>query len=158
MSTYGYVSDREIVSTSSASHFTVDFELVAPSSTCTRPRYDVRPPPRAIDLLMIVLDVCGAACTIFAPASWCWPSPAMATESTSPLACSPVMNTDGYFIVTLEPMLPSTHSMVAPSWHTARLVTRLYTLFDQFWMVVYRQRAFFFTMISTTAECSESEE
>ena len=55
-------------------------------------------------------------------------------------------------------MFPSIHSMVAPSCATARLVTRLYTLADQFWIVVYRQRAPFFTMISTTAECSESEE
>jgi hypothetical protein len=31
-------------------------------------------------------------------------------------------------------------------------------LFDQFWIVVYRQRAFFFTTISTTALCSESDE
>ena len=61
-------------------------------------------------------------------------------------------------MVTFEPMLPSTHSMVAPSAAVARLVTRLYTLFDQFWIVVYRTRAFFLTMISTTAECSESEE
>src|SRR6266513_5441707 len=51
----------------------------------------------------------------------------------------------GYFIVTLEPMLPSTHSMLAPAWTTARLVTRLYTLFDQFWIVVYRQCAPAFT-------------
>src|ERR1700750_1186852 len=101
--------------------------------------------------------VFGAAWTILAPASWCWPAPANAIDRTSPLARSPVMNTAGYFIVTLEPMLPSTHSMVAPSWATARLVTRLYTLFDQFWIVVYRQRAFFLTMISTTAECSESD-
>ena len=54
-------------------------------------------------------------------------------------------------------MFPSTHSMLAPACATARLVTRLYTLFDQFWMVVYRQCASFFTMISTTAECSESD-
>src|SRR5438034_11677361 len=107
---------------------------------------------------MIVEEVFGAACTIFAPASWCCPSPAMATLSTSPLACSPVMYTDGYFMVTFEPMLPSIHSIVAPSWQTARLVTRLYTLFDQFWIVVYLHRAFFLTMISTTAECSESDE
>jgi len=32
----------------------------------------------------------------------------------------------------------------------------LYTLFDQFWIVVYVQRAPCFTTISTTAECSES--
>ena len=66
-------------------------------------------------LIIVDEDVCGAACTIFAPASWCWPSPAKAIESTSPLACSPVIQTAGYFIVTLEPMLPSIHSMVAPS-------------------------------------------
>jgi hypothetical protein len=81
------------------------------------------------------------ACTILAPASWCWPSPAKAIDSVSPLACSPIRKIAGYFIVTLEPMLPSTHSMVAPSAAVARLVTRLYTLFDQFWMVVYRTRA-----------------
>src|SRR3954447_1245513 len=147
-----------MVSTRSASHLTVDLECDEPSSTCTRPRYEVRPPPRAIDFDTIVDDVYGARCTILAPASWCWPSPAIATLSTSPLACGPVMYTAGYFIVTLEPMLPSIHSMVAPSSQVARLVTRLYTLFDQFWIVVYRQRAFFFTMISTTAECSESLE
>src|SRR5207248_2670756 len=157
MSTYGYVSDRDTVSTSNASHLTVERLWCEPSSTWTRPRYEVRPPPRAIDLEMIVEEVRGAACTIFAPASWCWPSPAIATLSTSPLACSPVMNTAGYFMVTLEPMLPSIQSIVAPSCATARFVTRLYTLFDQFWIVVYRHRAFFFTMISTTAECSESD-
>ncbi len=54
-------------------------------------------------------------------------------------------------------MFPSIHSIVAPRWAMARLVTRLYTLFDQFWIVVYRQRAPDFTMISTTAECSESD-
>src|SRR4051795_11331825 len=100
-------------------------EWCAPSLTCTSPRYDVRPPPRATDFEMIVEEVCGAACTILAPASWCWPSPAKATESVSPLACSPRSHTAGYFIVTLEPMLPSIHSMVAPAWHAARLVTRL---------------------------------
>src|SRR5665647_146521 len=108
-STYGEVSEREIWSTSSASQSTLELDPSAPSRICTRPRYEVRPPPRATDLEMIELDVCGAACTILAPA-------------------------------------------------VARLVTRLYTLFDQFWMVVYRTRAFFFTMISTTAECSESLE
>ena len=39
-------------------------------------------------------------------------------------------------MVTLEPMLPSIHSIVAPASQVARLVTRLYTLVDQFWMVV----------------------
>src|SRR4029450_4058087 len=106
---------------------------------------------------MIVEDVYGARWVIFAPASWCWPSPANAIDSTSPFACSPMSSTAGDFIVTLGPGLPSTPSMVAPASALARLVTRLYTLFDQFWMVVYRQRAPFLTMISTTAECSESD-
>src|ERR1700750_2084698 len=112
-------------STSNASHFTVEREWCAPSLTCTSPRYEVRPPPRATDFEMIVEDVFGATCTILAPASWCWPSPENAIESTSPLAYSPPIQTDGYFIVTLEPMLPSIHSMVAPSCAIARLVTRL---------------------------------
>src|SRR5262245_12781905 len=112
-------------STSKASHFTVDFEPWQPSLICTRPRYDVRPPPRATDFDTTDDEVLGAACTIFEPASWCWPSPAKATDSVSPLACSPINHTAGYFMVTLEPMFPSTHSIVAPSWATARLVTRL---------------------------------
>src|ERR1700736_6529421 len=100
----------------------------------------------------MVEEVFGARCTILAPASWCWPSPANATDSVSPLACSPTSHTAGYFIVTLEPRLPSIPSIVAPSCATALLVTRLYTLFDQFWIVVYRHRAPRLTMISTTAE------
>jgi hypothetical protein len=36
----------------------------------------------------IELEVSGAAWTILAPASWCWPSPAKAIERVSPLACS----------------------------------------------------------------------
>src|SRR4249920_3549490 len=104
-----------MVSTSRASQRTVDLEWWEPSSTWTRPRYEVRPPPRATDFDTIVEDVCGAQCTILAPASWCWPSPAKATDSVSPLAYSPIRNTDGYFMVTLEPMLPSIHSIVAPS-------------------------------------------
>ena len=51
--------------------------------------------------------------------------PANATDSVSPLACSPISQTAGYFIVTLDPRLPSIHSMVAPSAAMARLVTRL---------------------------------
>src|ERR671920_1560343 len=145
-------------STSSASQRTALAECLAPSRTCTRPRYAARPPPRATDLEMMELLVFGAMCTILEPVSWCWPSPANAMDRVSPLACSPTRYTAGYFMVTLEPMLPSTHSMVAPSSQMARLVTRLYTLLDQFWMVVYRTRAPFFTMISTTAECSESLE
>src|SRR3954454_7449215 len=112
-------------STSRASHRTADREPVALGCTCTRPRYEVRPPPLATDFDTIVDEVWGAQCTIFAPASWCWPSPAKATDSVSPFAWGPIRNTDGYFIVTLEPMLPSIHSMVAPSAAVARFVTRL---------------------------------
>src|SRR5690606_3585074 len=125
MSTYGYVSDREIVSTSRASQTTLEREWCARLATLTRPRYEVRPPPRATDSDTIVEEVCGARCSILAPASWCWPAPANATDRTSPWAGSPIRKTDGYFIVTLGPMLPSTHSMVAPSSALARLVTRL---------------------------------
>ena len=74
---------------------------------------------------MIWEEVFGAQWTILAPASWCWPVPAKATDRVSPRACSPISQIDGYFMVTLEPMLPSIHSMVAPAWATARLVTRL---------------------------------
>src|SRR3954447_421773 len=90
MSTYGYVSDLEIWSTSSASHSTLDFEPWAPSLTWISPRYDVRPPPRATDFDRIDDEVWGAACTILAPASWCCPSPANAIDRVSPLACSPI--------------------------------------------------------------------
>jgi len=38
----------------------------------------------------MVEEVFGAACTILEPASWCWPSPANAMDSVSPLACSPI--------------------------------------------------------------------
>ena len=58
-------------STSSASHRTVLFEPFAPSRTWTRPRYDVRPPPRATDFETIDDEVFGAPWTIFDPASWC---------------------------------------------------------------------------------------
>ena len=70
-------------------------------------------------------DVCGAQWTIFDPASWCWPSPANATDSVSPRECSPIRYTAGYFMVIFEPMLPSIHSMVPPASTVARLVTRL---------------------------------
>ena len=49
----------------------------------------VCPPPRATDFETMVEEVLGAAWTILEPASWCWPSPAKAMDSVSPLACSP---------------------------------------------------------------------
>src|SRR5438034_11533581 len=109
----------------SASQRTWLLALVAPSSTRTRPRYDVRPPSFEIDFDTIVELVSGAACTILAPASWCWPSPAYATESTSPVAFGPIRYTDGYFIVRRDPMFPSIHSTRASVSARARLVTRL---------------------------------
>jgi hypothetical protein len=59
--------------------------------------------------------VFGATWTHLPPASWCWPFPANAIESTSPWALSPISQIAGYFIVSFEPRLPSTHSIVAPS-------------------------------------------
>src|SRR5262249_62388875 len=100
--------------------------------------------------------VSGATCVILAPASWCMPSPAYATDNTSPWDLGPTMTTDGNFIVSFEPMFPSIHSTVASTSALARLVTRLYTFGDQFWIVVYRMRAPGLAMSSTTAECSES--
>src|SRR3954462_8410989 len=102
--------------------------------------------------------VSGAACVILAPASWCCPGPAYATDNTSPCAFGPTITTAGYFIESLEPRLPSIHSTVASVSARARLVTRLYTFGDQFWMVVEWMRALGLAMISTTAECSESVE
>ncbi|SKV39991.1 Uncharacterised protein [Mycobacteroides abscessus subsp. abscessus] len=63
------MSLRLIVSTSNASHFTDECEPCAPLLTCTRPRYEARPPPRATDLDTIVEDVFGARCSILAPVS-----------------------------------------------------------------------------------------
>ena len=76
---------------------------------------------------------------------------------TSPEAFGPTRVQPGYFMVRREPMLPSIHSMWPSASTRARLVTRLKTLFDQFWIVVYVTRADGLTTISTTAECSESE-
>ena len=49
-----------------------------------------------------------------------------------PLEKSPFKIHAGYFIVTLDPILPSIHSIKPPSSTMALLVTRLYTSFDQF--------------------------
>ncbi|CAB4594390.1 unannotated protein [freshwater metagenome] len=47
------------------------------------------PPSLLMDLDTIFDVVSGAACTILAPASWCWPAPAYATLNTSPVAFGP---------------------------------------------------------------------
>ena len=64
---------------------------------------------------MITDVVFGATWTTLPPASWCWPSPAKATERISPWAPGSISQTAGYFIVSFEPRLPSTHSIVASS-------------------------------------------
>src|ERR1700741_2448368 len=102
--------------------------------------------------------VSGATCVILAPASWCCPLPAYATDNASPCAFGPTITTAGYFMVSFDPRLPSIHSTVASVSARARLVTRLYTFGDQFWIVVERIRAPGFAISSTTAECSESVE
>src|SRR2546423_110831 len=112
---YGYVSERDSSSRINASQTTFDLEWCAPFATCSSPRYPARPPFFEIDFDVITLVVFGATCTHLPPASWCWPLPAKAIESTSPCAPSPISQIDGYFIVSLEPRLPSTHSIVAPS-------------------------------------------
>src|SRR5438034_11054943 len=122
---YGYVSERESSSRISASHTTFDFDATAPFATSSRPRYPARPPFFEIDFDVITDDVRGATWTALPPASWCCPLPAKAIDSTSPCARSPSSQMLGYFIVSFEPRFPSTHSIVAPSYATARFVTRL---------------------------------
>src|SRR4029077_19639502 len=96
-----------------------------------------------IDLEKIEDEVRGAPWMILPPASWCCPSPAKAIERISPWLSGPSRWIGGYFIVSFEPRLQSTHSIVAFSCATARLVTRLKTFCDQFWTAVSRTPALF---------------
>src|ERR687886_2213838 len=121
----GYVSERLSSSSRGASQTTFDFAPCAPLATSSRPRYEDRPPSLEIDLAKMFDVVFGAAWTILPPASWCWPWPANAIDRISPCASSPMRYTLGYFIVSFEPRLQSTHSTVARSWAIARFVTRL---------------------------------
>src|SRR3954467_14733666 len=121
----GYVSERDASSSRSASHTTFEREPWAPFATSSRPRYEERPPSFEIDLAKMFDVVFGAAWMIFPPASWCWPLPANAIDRISPCASSPMRYTLGYFMVSFEPRLQSTHSTVARSCAMARLVTRL---------------------------------
>src|SRR3954468_12729336 len=132
----GYVSERLSSSRRRASQTTFDFEPCAPLATSSRPRYEERPPSLEIDLAKMFDVVFGAAWTFLPPASWCWPWPANAIDRISPCARSPMRQTPGVFIVSFEPRLQSTHSTVASVSATARFVTRLKTLFDQFCTVV----------------------
>src|ERR1043166_3021966 len=109
MRMYGYVSEREASSRISASQTTFDLEPEAPFATSSSPRYPARPPFFEIDFDVITDDVRGAMWTALPPASWCWPLPANAIDSTSPCARSPRSQIDGYFIVSLDPRFPSTH-------------------------------------------------
>src|SRR5262245_64596006 len=92
---YGYVSERESSSRISASQTTFDLEPTAPFATSNSPRYEERPPSLEIDFDVITDDVCGATCTALPPASWCWPLPPNAIESTSPCAPSPISQLAG---------------------------------------------------------------
>ncbi|MNH36984.1 hypothetical protein D3C79_978340 [compost metagenome] len=96
---------------------------LGPKRTC--PIYVTFPPCLAIDLETIVEDVFGAIWIIFAPACWCCPLPANAIDNVIPRAPSPFRIHAGYFIVNLEPMFPSIHSIVPFSSTTVRFVTRL---------------------------------
>src|SRR3954453_14052136 len=121
----GDVSERDRSSSSSASQTTFDFAPCAPLATSSRPRYELRPPSFEIDLAKMFDVGFGAAGMILPPASWCWPLPAKAIDRISPCASSPMRYTLGYFMVSFEPRLQSTHSTVARSCAIARLVTRL---------------------------------
>src|SRR5579872_5572090 len=101
----------------SASQRTKLLACLAPSSTRTRPRYVDSPPSLEIDFETMVDVVSGATCTILAPASWCWPGPAYATDNTSPDAFGPTSHTDGYFMVSRElwTMKPSATKLPVPS-------------------------------------------
>src|SRR5579872_4670601 len=101
----------------SASQRTKLLACLAPSSTRTRPRYVDSPPSLEIDFDTMVDVVSGATWIILAPASWCWPGPAYATDNTSPDAFGPMRYTDGYFIVSrlLWTMKPSETKLPVPS-------------------------------------------
>ena len=58
--------------------------------------------------------------------------PAAAIDNIEPVAPRPAKKILGYFMVTLEPKLPSTHSIDAASSARARFVSKLYTFVDQF--------------------------
>src|SRR6266496_5898564 len=121
----GYVSVRACSSSKSASQRTLDLVWCAPRLMRTSPRYEARPVPLETDFERIWDVVYGARCVTLAPASRCIPLLANATERISPRAPGSISRTAGYFIVTFEPRLPSTHSMVASWYAAARLVTRL---------------------------------
>ena len=60
----------------------------------------------------------------------------LGVESATYRATTLVGHTGRVFMVSFDPMLPSIHSMWPSVSTRARFVTRLNTLFDQFWIVV----------------------
>src|SRR5256886_15098270 len=72
-------------------------------------------------------------------------------ERTSPRAFRPFRTTPGYFMVKREPILQSIHLISASSCASPRLVTKLKTLADQFWTVMYWILAPLSATSSTTA-------
>ena len=121
---------------SRASHSTFDRAWTAPSYTLQSPRYDERPVPFEIDFDTMLDVVRGATWITLPPVSWCCPSPRV--RDRQDLAVRPLAHqvAGRYFMVSFEPRFPSSHSMCAPWCTSARCVTRLYMLFDQFWIVV----------------------
>ena len=81
---------RAAIALGEARHDRVDAELRQAAREIAKGGRSFVPPSLLIDLETIRLDVCGAMWTIFAPASWCWPSPAKASERISPCARSPI--------------------------------------------------------------------
>ena len=57
----------------------------------------MRPPFLEIDFETMRLEVCRLQWTTLAPASWCWPAEAKATERTSPRSPGSIMKIAGVF-------------------------------------------------------------
>src|SRR5438093_2141631 len=77
-----------------------------------------------------------------------------ATPTNSAEAPGPRRSARGIFQVRREPKFASTHSRLAPSWTSARFVTRLSTARAQFWSAMYRTRAPGMAMTSMADPCS----
>src|SRR5690606_7871713 len=125
ISLYGIVSDVDSLSMISVSHLMFAFAPSELRPKEARPRYVTLPPCFEIHFEMIVAVVSGARWSISAHAAGGWPLPAAAVDGALPLAPRPWRMPAGYFIVSFEPVLPATQSIVAFSAGTARFVARL---------------------------------
>ena len=143
------VSVRLASSSSNASHSMLAMQSCACGAILSSPRYTAHPPSLLIDLLVTLLEVCGAMCSTFAPVSCHWSLFANARAMWSHRAPSPTRTLHGYSIVTPEPMLPPIHSIVPSFCTIARFVLRLYVSRLQFSTDEYRHVAPSFTKIST---------